>query len=710
MVTPVGEVRAMKCLRMAGLCLSLGCLSLWAAADNPDSMLWSTFLGGDLGDINQDLITDSLGDVYVCGTTQSANFPTTPGAYDTTFNGGTALEYGGDTWVAKFDGVTGALIYSTFIGGPDDEEPDGIMVNAAGEVIVLGLTASPSFPTTPGAYDTTHNGGIDSYVIKLSAAGDALLFSTFLGGTDDEESWEKTRIGLDPGGNIYITGLTCSADWPATPGAFDTTHNGPVDNSDAARDVFVAKLSADGSTLLYGTFLGGSDRDQGLSLAVSPTGEACVTGFTDSVDFPTTPGAYSETSNGARDVFVTRLSADASSLVYSTRIGGASNERAWDMTLDISGDVYVAGGTGSLDYPTTPGAYQTVPTGNDIFVTRLLADGTNIVQSTLLGGNAGIIALSLDRDANNNIWVAGETSSTDLPTTPLAFLSAYNGGPRDGYVAQFNSSLGNLVYCSYVGGSGWEPEGHIALDAMGNIVLGGRTTSADFPLSPGAADSVFGGDGVNTGESYVLKLDPGTIDAHYLTLFESEMELLYTSLGQDYLTADLDTDGLPDLFQAGLVAYVLSIKTHPYSNAVETLYVNTIAALQAEPNYATQLAPYEHALAALLITSEDMITYFTASLSLTGSYSSFKLTKDGAKALDEPFSGQGDLDGDGLSNAEEYGNVVIAGGAIEEFMLAAVDPTASGKALSAASQWALLVLTLAIGLVAGRRLRARRSC
>ncbi len=685
----------MKTVHWCGAIIVAVAFSLGAIADDPGSLIWSTYLGGSLGDINQDLVADSNGDIYICGTTQSADFPTTPGAYDTTFNGGTAAEYGGDTWIAKLDGVTGQLIYSTFLGGPGDEEPDGIYVNASGEVIVLGLTASPSFPTTAGAYDTTHNGGSDSFLVKLSADGSTLLFSTFLGGSANEESWEKTRIGLDPDGNIYVTGLTESNDFPTTPGAYDTTHNGPLGVGNASRDVFITKFLPDGSDIVYSTYVGGSDRDQGMSLAVNSAGEAYVTGFTFSSDFPTTPGAYDESPNGERNVFALRLNAEGTSLVYSTVIGGASKDWAWDMVLDGSGDLYVAGATSSADYPTTPGAYQTISTGGDGFITRLSADGSSLVGSTLFGKTGGTgsnIVLSLERDADGNIWIAGETDATMLPTNSLSFLSSYQGGTADAWLAQISPALGSLVYCSYVGGSSDEPEGHVAVDSLGNVYLGGRTKSSNFPLTPGAADSVFGGDGINTGESYMVKIDPGTIQVHYLSLFDQEMQALYSSIGHDYLTADLDGDGLPDRFQMGLVAYVLSVRTHPYSNLVLSLYEQTIAELQGESNYAGQFAPYQHALAALMVTSQDMIALWSAQYALAGVYTSFTISKSPT----EVFSGQGDLDGDGVNNQQEYQNVVSIGGDINQFMDSATDPINNGKALPTLDAWALILLAAMI--------------
>ncbi|GMU91012.1 MAG: hypothetical protein AMXMBFR4_00700 [Candidatus Hydrogenedentota bacterium] len=236
------------------------------------------------------------------------------------------------------------------------------------------------------------------------------------------------------------------------------------------------------------------------------------------------------------------------------------------------------------------------------------------------------------------------------------------------------------------------------------FLLAGRTMSSDFETTPGAADTVFGGDGVSTGESYMVMILPGTITVHYLGLFQAEMQALYGLLGEDYLAADLDADGLPDYFQVGLVAYVLSVETHPYSNLVHALYTSAIAQLQAEPNYAAQIAPYHHAAAALMITSQAMTDYWTAYFSLAGSYSPFVISK----TTDEPSSAQGDIDGDGYTNLEEFETGQAAGGGIDEFMEAANDPNSNGKALPALQFGGIAALLASLFLIARRTLWRRR--
>src|SRR5262249_41371213 len=226
---------------------------------------------------------------FVTGSTESSGFPTTPGAYDTTFKG----YY--DVFVAKLSADGSRLLYSTFLGGNGPYDyGEAIEVKATDEALVTGLTFSSDFPTTPGSYDTTFNGGHDAFIAKLSADGGNLLFSTFLGGSADDFA---TGIARDVTGAVLVTGTTLSADFPTTPQAYDTSFHG-------SSDVFVSKLSADGSRLLYSTFLGGNDHDVANGIALDDTGAALVTGDTSSSDFPATSRAYDTTFNGSTDAFV----------------------------------------------------------------------------------------------------------------------------------------------------------------------------------------------------------------------------------------------------------------------------------------------------------------------------------------------------------------------------------------------------------------------
>jgi len=375
-------------------------------------LVYSTFLGGGSDECSYSITVDSSGNAYLTGQTWSTAFPTTPGAFDTTLGGSN------DAFVAKLNATGGGLVYSTFLGGGDREAGFTIVLDPSGNAYVTGDTQSTDFPTTPGAFDITLDGGSDIFVAKLNATGSGLVYSTFLGGALVEM---EPCIALDSSGNVYVAGYTLSADFPTIPGSFDTIFNG---NS----DVFVAKLNATGSGLIFSTFLGGSSIDRAHSVIFDSSGSAYVTGETSSDDFPATPGAFDISYNGGGDAFVSKLDMTGSVLVYSTFLGGGVLDRSYSVALDSSGNAYAAGFTGSTDFPTTPGAFDTSPNnGDDAFVSRLNAAGSGLVYSTFLGGVGLDWGQSLVVDSSGNVYMTGLTTSTNFPTTPGAFDTSYNG-------------------------------------------------------------------------------------------------------------------------------------------------------------------------------------------------------------------------------------------------------------------------------------------
>jgi hypothetical protein len=327
------------------------------------ALLYSSYLGSGNTEHGLGIAVDGLGSAYVTGQTLSANFPTTPGAFDTTANGSF------DLFVTKLNPAGSALVYSTYLGGSFLDAGSGLQtglgmaVDGLGSAYVTGRTTSVNFPTTPGAFDTTHNGGSDAFVTKLNPAGSApLAYSTFLGGSTDDFG---VGIAVDASASAYVTGQASSANFPTTPGAFDTTNNGGF-------DAFVTKLNAAGSAPAYSTYLGGGTFDLGNGIAVDASGSAYVTGRTDSVNFPTTADAF-DTTLGGQDAFVTKLNpAGSAPLVYSTYLGGTSREEGRGIALDPSGNAYVAGWTESVNFPTTADAFDTTFNGvSDAFVTKI---------------------------------------------------------------------------------------------------------------------------------------------------------------------------------------------------------------------------------------------------------------------------------------------------------------------------------------------------
>jgi hypothetical protein len=472
---------------------------------------YSTFLGGASHEEGNSIAVDAAGNAYVTGTTYSADFPTTLGAFDRT------LADSNDVFVSKLNSNGSALIYSTYLGGTPTPVPAGgsdpfefgrgIAIDAAGNAYVTGQTTSSNFPTTAGAFDRTLNVGTfdatDAFVTKLNAAGSALVYSTFLGGTSRDDG---LSIAVDGSGEAYVTGETTSArNFPTTPGAFDTTSNGDADG-------FVTKLNATGSALVYSTYLGGSDNELAENVAVDTSGNAYVGGSTRSANFPTTSGAFDTTHNGGAfdtlfDAFATKLNAAGSRLVYSTFVGGRDIDFGDGLDIDGAGNVYVSGGTLSSNFPTTAGAFDRSRAGSDAFVAKLNAAGSRLVYSTFLGGGAGEGAVAIAVDGANRPWVTGGTSSANFPTTTGGFDRSLNG-PSDVFVTQLNATGTRLIFSTFLGGGRSENGRDIAIDAGGNVYVTGTTFSANFPTTQGAVDRVFSGDpAIFWGDGFVTKLD-----------------------------------------------------------------------------------------------------------------------------------------------------------------------------------------------------------
>jgi hypothetical protein len=466
---------------------------------------YSTFLGGAGADSGARIAVDAAGNAYIVGITQSSDFPTTAGAFRRTG----AVSGFTDVFVSKLNPTGTALIYSTFIGGSDLDWGRAIAIDAAGNAYIAGQTKSSDFPTTAGAFDRTFNipncprCGVDNYdafVAKLNPSGSALVYSTFLGGASDID--DALGIAVDSSGSAYVTGETASADFPVTAGAFRTVRNG-------ADDAYVTKLNPAGSALVYSTFIGGSAVDFGVRIAVDAFHNAYVVGNTSSVDFPTTPGAFDTTQNGSFDLFVLELNATGSGLIFSTFLGGSNMELAGGLALDSAGNVYVSGGTISLDFPTTPGAFRTVTDGNDGFVTKLNPTGSALVYSTFIGGSGSDGVSGMALDASGNVFLTGTTGSQDFPTTVGAVDSTYNGGVVDAYVAELSADGSTLLYGTYLGGGDSDNANDLALGPAGSVYVTGQTMSTDFPTTPGAFDQIRNGPPqVSSQDAFVAKLTP----------------------------------------------------------------------------------------------------------------------------------------------------------------------------------------------------------
>ena len=382
------------------------------------------------------------------------------------------------------------LVYSTFLGGSALEGGSSIAVDRQGSAYVVGeiSTNDPvDFPTTPGAFQTGGPGGQHSFVTKLSPDGSQLVYSTVI-----QRATDADGVAIDAGGNAYVTGGTHRDDFPATPGAFDRTRSG-------GRDRYVLKLNATGSALVYATYLGGS-ADETLNLghagdkriAVDGAGQAYVTSGTESADFPTTPGAHDRVLGGPQDAFVTKLNADGSSLAYSSYLGGSGAESDAVVAVDAGGRAHVAGETTSLDFPATPGAFDTTYGGGtwDGYVARFTADGSGLSYATYVGGAAGELGRGIALDREGHAYFTGGTSSLDFPTTPGAHDRTKEGS-TDAFVTKVSPDGTGLAYSTLVGGTGEDQAEGIAVNARGEVHITGLTYSPDFPTTADAIDSTL---------------------------------------------------------------------------------------------------------------------------------------------------------------------------------------------------------------------------
>ncbi len=503
------------------------------------TFVYSTYLGGSSFDSATAIAVDNQGDAYVAGSTTSTDFPTEHPLQATNLQSANAF-------IAKFNATGSALVYSTYLGGSGNhyygnislcsirgsvqitsggDGATAIAVDAAGNAYVAGFTNSTDFPTVNPFQATNHAAtapsyGSNSFVVKLNAAGSALVYSTYLGGSGLAEAPvpsgdSATGIAVDAAGNAYVTGITNSPDFPTLTPFQATNDEGPTGSVTA----FVTKFDATGGALRYSTYLGGSAAagadtsfgDCANGIAVDSGGNAYVVGQTSSTSFPTA-AAFQSTNRAAAlatsavgNAFVTKLNSAGSALVYSTYLGGSVNDDAQAVAVDSSGNAYVSGYTYSSDFPTANAFQpqnQTNGHGANAFVTKFNAAGSGLTYSTYLGGSTNSQATGVALDAADNAYISGFTDSTDFPTVePLqATNNAASHMTSNAFISVLDAAGSALEFSTYLGGSGTQgfiscPVGvtpcgpvyngdsaaAIAVDAAGNIYVTGVTYSTDFP-------------------------------------------------------------------------------------------------------------------------------------------------------------------------------------------------------------------------------------
>jgi hypothetical protein len=465
----------------------------------------ATLLGGTGEDRAHGMAVDGQGNIYLTAPIQSTDFPTTPDALNKTATG---------IYFAKLS-PTGALLYSTYLGAAGGiNYAHGIALDKEGNIYIAGNTTNASFPTTPGAFQTTFKGPNDghhgdAFVVKLSPAGNRILYSTFLGGTGRDICGQ---IAVDADGNAYVLGSTSSADFPVTPGALQTAFKGGEDQPTGRGDIFVAKLSPDGSKLIYSTYVGGSGMDiYAGNIVVDAAGRATFAGTTTSTDFPVTANAFEKSYRGGSgiraggDVVLVQLNPTGTALEYASYVGGRGDDSARSIAVDNTGNVWLAGDTTSDDFPTTADAFSRQNRGgSDCFLLKLNPRGGPLLYSSLLGGSKSDSYAAIAVHPSGLLILAGQTESADFPVTPGAESTTLKG-PADLFVALFDPTTKSLRYSTLLGGSGNEVPGPLLL-IKDSVYLAGNTTSVDFPVTPGAGDTTYnGGQDAWGGDAFVAR-------------------------------------------------------------------------------------------------------------------------------------------------------------------------------------------------------------
>lgn len=465
-----------------------------------DPLVYSSYLGGIGIDRATGVAADGQGNAWVVGSTFSVNFPTLVGGYNTLF---TPPEM---VFVSKINTNTGRLpVFSTFIG---PGTAGGIAVDAGGNAYIAA-TGSNAYPVTPGAY-ASNGSGTNVYVTKLAPNGASLVWSARIGGG------VATGIALD-GSRPVVVGFS-GGGYPYTAGAFDTTLD------QAGFDAFVTRLAANGASLSYSTYLGGSGTDQAHGVAVNSLGEAFIAGGTVSRDFPTTRNVLKRISDSTSDDgFIVRLGRNGDTLVYSTFFGGRGYDVIHAIAINDSNDAYVTGNTTAKNFPTTANAFRPVPYDtNDAFVARVNRTGTAIIYATYLGGAGYDIGNAIAVNGKGEASVVGQTHSNGFSRSVSSYQGTY-GGNGDGFITRLSASGGGLVHSTYMGGAALDDLVGIALGPRGDIIAVGTTTSTNYPLTSNATQIV----------------NAGTTDAVVTRL--AVLELLHPAGGASLCAGTLDS-------------------------------------------------------------------------------------------------------------------------------------------------------------------------
>ncbi|MEP7367406.1 MAG: SBBP repeat-containing protein [Acidobacteriota bacterium] len=427
-------------------------------------LTYSTYIGGTRSDAGNSIALDSAGSIYVAGYTDSTNIPTQSSIQN---QGGSM-----DAFVFKLNAAGTQIVFATFIGGAGDDRAYGVAVDAAGSAYACGVTASADFPKFNSAQIQAARGGArDGFVLKLNPAGNALVYSSYIGGSGNDAIYGCV---LDSYNQLYAVGETNSTDLP-TKAPFRATNAGGYDG-------MLLKINFN-SALVFNTYFGGAADDSGRAIALHATQlTPYVTGYTWSTNFPVLNPAQ-PTNAGGQDAFVMRFNSDGNALVFSTYLGGSGGttilpEQGLAIAVDPFGNNYVAGVTSSTNFPVASAYQSTNKGGLDAFFTKHDNGGIR-VYSSYLGGSGTDVATSLVVDVNRQIFVAGYTSSVNFPTVLPS--QAILGGSYDAFMTQVNVNGAPLIYSSYLGGTAADQAYGVAINLLGEMFLTGTTSSSNFP-------------------------------------------------------------------------------------------------------------------------------------------------------------------------------------------------------------------------------------
>jgi hypothetical protein len=465
-------------------------------------LIYSTYLGGSNIDIANSIAVAPDNTAFIAGYTFSLDFPT---IHALQANDGGGPDFPLDAFVSKISADGSTLLYSSYLGGENQDAANGIAVDNFGDAFVTGYTLSPHFPVSTGSFDTlcggdgkcgaSFNDGFivsNAFVTELNPAGSGIIYSTFFG---YYENVKGQAIAVDANGNAYLTGSTTEnftptvaivppklppPPFPITVGAFQQLYGGGSTNA------FVSVIDATGKSVLYSSYLGGNIEDVGNGIAVDANATAYIAGLTYSTNFPTTAGALQAAAGGEGDAFASNVNTHglgAASLVYSTYIGGIGLDQGNAIAIDPTGNAYVTGLTNSAGFGFAPTGFQKTFAGQgDAFVAKLTTTGA-LSYFTYLGGTHADAGTGIAVDPDGNAYVAGTTASVDFPTAGAVFQPTYGGGNTDNFVAKISPDASSMIYSSYLGGTNAELATGIAVDTNRSAYISGQTCSNDFPLA-----------------------------------------------------------------------------------------------------------------------------------------------------------------------------------------------------------------------------------